>query len=228
MTLSQLKNTARRYKALSDTFAPLFAAVAAIAAAFAAYYSYGQLKEMQRQSANAARSWIGYQLDAQTGLPFIIDDVEVSPRLSVSARYTIENFGNGPAIKVTPSYFVVTDLNKTIQDREADFICEASKKFSTGTVPVGPGVPNPGPLGYVLFPKQTYSRSEPWGGDALPSQKWLYVIGCAAYMDQFKAWHWTRACVVVGDGKDPIRNSSPRHMCTLYNDTDETGDKGRE
>jgi hypothetical protein len=216
-----------RYKVALETFALLFAAVAAIAAAFAAYYSYGQLQEMQRQSANAARSWIGYQLDGQTGLPFTIDDVEVSPRLSVTAHYTIENFGNGPAIKVIPSYFVVTDLNKTIEGREADFICESSKKFSTGTVPIGAGVSNPGPLGYVLFPKQTYSRREPWGGDAQPSLKWLYVMGCAAYMDQFKAWHWTRACVLVGDGNSPVSNSSPRMMCTLYNDTDETGDQDR-
>jgi hypothetical protein len=217
-----------RFKVALETFALLFAAVAAIAAAFAAYYSYGQLKEMQRQSANAARSWIGYQLDGQTGLPFTIDDVEVSPRLSVTAHYTIENFGNGPAIKVIPSYFVVTDLNKTIEDREADFICESSKKFSTGAVPTGPGASNPGPLGYVLFPKQTYSREESWGGDAQPSLTWLYIMGCAAYMDQFKAWHWTRACVLVGDGNSPVGNSSPRKMCTLYNDTDETGDHDRQ
>jgi hypothetical protein len=93
---------------------------------------------------------------------------------------------------------------------------------------MGPAVSNPGPLGYVLFPMQTYSNLEAWRGDAQPSLKWLYLMGCAAYTDQFKAWHWTRACVLVGDGTNPVSNSSPRKMCSLYNDTDETGDKDRQ
>jgi hypothetical protein len=214
-----------RHKVVLDRFALLCAAVAAIAAAFAAYYSYGQLKEMQKQSANAVRSWIGYQLDAQTGLPFTIDDVEVSPRLFVTAHYTIENFGNGPAIKVIPTYFVVTATNKTSEDRTADFVCDASRRASTGTAPLAPGLYNPGPLGYTLFPKQTFSSQEQWQGPARPSLTWLYVMGCTAYLDQFKAWHWTRACLLVGDGNSPVSNSSPRRMCTLYNDTDETDRK---
>jgi hypothetical protein len=221
-------NKPSRFKEALDALTLLFAAVAAVAAGFAAYYSNGQLREMQKQTANAARSWVGFRLDDQTGLPFSIDNVEVSPRLSVTAHYTIENFGDGPAIKVIPTFFVVTEADKTTVDNTADFICDSSKRFSTGTVLAGPGVPNPGPLGYVLFPKQTYSHREPWGGDAQPSLKWLYVMGCTAYVDQFKASHWTRACVLVGDGKIPVNNYSPRQLCTLYNDTDETGDKDRQ
>jgi hypothetical protein len=50
----------------------------------------------------------------------------------------------------------------------------------------------------------------------------MYLMGCVAYVDQFKNSHWTRFAVLIGDGKNPISNTSPQKLYTLYNDTDET------
>jgi hypothetical protein len=50
-------------------------------------------------------------------------------------------------------------------------------------------------------------------------------MGCVAYLDQFKTWHWTRYCIVIGDGKKPITDASPKRLYTLFNDTDETGEQ---
>ena len=50
-------------------------------------------------------------------------------------------------------------------------------------------------------------------------------MGCVACVDQFKISHWTRFAVLIGDGKNPISNTSPQKLYTLYNDSDETGEK---
>jgi hypothetical protein len=187
------------------------------------FFTYGLWTESQKQTVNSARAWLGYQQVKDSNLPIAIDRVEVVPKLAVAARYTIENFGKGPAIKVVSAFRVETSNDPAMIKKIAAFICNASVHFSTGTMPISTGLYNPGPMGFTLFPKQTYSDSAGWNGDAVPDLKWLYVMGCVAYLDQFKSWHWTRYCLVIGDGKNPISDTSPRNLYTLYNDTDETG-----
>jgi len=68
----------------------------------------------------------------------------------------------------------------------------------------------------------TYNNSFDWRGQAEPDDKWAYVMGCVAYLDQFNDSHWTRFIVVIGDGNHPLDDSSPRRLYTLFNDTDET------
>jgi len=109
--------------------------------------------------------------------------------------------------------------------RETDFICTSNREISTGTVETK--LKNPGPMGFALFPNQTYSDSFTWSGDAQPNLKWVYVMGCVAYVDQFDASHWTRFVVLIGDGRNPVDNNSPRQLYTLFNDTDETGEYHR-
>jgi hypothetical protein len=79
-------------------------------------------------------------------------------------------------------------------------------------------------VGYILFPKQTHPESIHWRGDQPQSGQWIYVIGCVAYIDQFRDWHWTRFCVLTGSGVIPLTGSQ-QTLCTLYNDTDETDRK---
>ena len=113
----------------------------------------------------------------------------------------------------------------TILKRTAAFVCDSSMHAATGTVPMAPGRFNPEPMGFILFPKQTYSATETWSGDAMPSLQWMFVMGCVAYLDQFKTWHWTRYSIVIGDGINPISNTSPKRLYSLFNDTEETGSK---
>ena len=197
-----------------------------LAAAVYAGISYNQWQEAHRQTVNSARAWVGFRLDPATDLPFVIDDVEAAPTFGVAFHYSVENFGNGPALKVVTTKWVVTDMRQREDDTMAAFICDSAKEFATGTVPLEPNVPNPGPLGYTLFPKQTFPDEDVWH-DPKPGLKWAYVMACVAYLDQFRRWHWTRACTLIGDGKVPISNASPKRLCTIYNDTDETGNRGR-
>jgi hypothetical protein len=185
--------------------------LAFIVAAIYAFVSYRQWTEMQKQPVNASRAWLGYQQVKDSNLPIIVDHVAISPRLTVEAHYTIENFGSGPAVKVSSIFWVETGKDLAMLKRTAAFICTSSVKFATGTVPVSPAVYN--------------AHSETWGGDAMPSLQWMYVMGCVAYLDQFKTWHWTRYCIVIGDGKKPITDASPKRLYTLFNDTDETGEQ---
>jgi hypothetical protein len=61
-----------------------------------------------------------------------------------------------------------------------------------------------------------------WQGQAEPDDKWAYVIGCVAYLDQFNHSHWTRLMVLIGDGNHSLTDASPRQLYSLFNDTDET------
>jgi hypothetical protein len=155
---------------------------------------------MQGQTINTSRAWLGYQLDDQTKLPLVVNAIELSPSPRVAWHYTVENFGNGPAIKMLVLEAAETIAPKKIMDGIAAGWCDDARKFATGTMA---GANNPGPLGYVLFPKQTYRRSVPsWEGVPQPTDKFLYLFSCVAYLDQFKARHWTRSCVRIGDGKN--------------------------
>jgi hypothetical protein len=198
---------------------------AVLAASVYGCITFCQWLEMQKQTINSARAWVGYQLVKDSNLPIVVDRVEITPRLAVEAHFTIENFGNGPAIKVIPTFWVETDTNLSMLKKTATFMCNSSVHFATGTVPTSPGIHNPGPMGFILFPKQTYTDFQTWSGDAMPSLRWINVMGCVAYLDQFKSWHWTRFSILIGDGINQISNNSPRKMYTLFNDTDETGEK---
>ncbi len=187
------------------------------------YFTYGLWIESQKQTASAARGWLGFTQQGVDNLPVVIDNVQTSPSFIVDAHYTIENFGNGPAIKVMQSSWIETDPKMI--EKTAAFACEGAKRFSTGTVPMTSDVHNPGPMGYILFPKQTHSELIHWRGNDPQSGQWIYVIGCVAYVDQFRKWHWTRFCVLTGTGVIPLPGGSKQTLCTLYNDTDETGEK---
>lgn len=198
-------------------------------------------KEAHQQTIDSARAWVGYQQTGNSNLPVVMDKLEIVPKLDIEWHYTIENFGDGPAIKVMPEGWVTpgTGHLKDIAS-DAEFVCDTATKFATGTVPLGPRVHNPGPMGFVLFPHQTYtddtfspSRSNSpltsaWTGAALPNLKWIFIMGCVAYVDQFKAPHWTRFVVQIGNGRDPVSLASPMQLYSLFNDTDETGSNNRQ
>jgi hypothetical protein len=188
-----------------------------------AVFTGGMWQEMQEQTVDSARAWIGYQQIPGSNLPVAIDGLALTPKFAIVGHYTIENFGNGPAIKVMPAHWVETthtSLRELAVD--AEDVCDFGKQFATGATPEQGGEESPGPMGFVLFPKQTYVKPFFWSGDATPNLKWLYVMGCVAYLDQFKKPHWTRFVVIIGDGKTPVSIASPRRLYTLYNDTDET------
>lgn len=200
-----------------------WAALAFGAAAIYAGIAFFQWKETRNQTRNISRAWLGYQTDESSKLPVAIESVEVSPQLSIRGHYNIKNFGNGPAIKVIESLVVVTRTHNLVEvQRAASFPCEAGKHFITGTVPMDKSLMNPGPMGFVMFPQQTYGNLFNWQGQAEPDDKWAYVIGCVAYLDQFNDSHWTRFAVLIGDGNHPLSDSSPRQIYSLFNDTDET------
>lgn len=197
-------------------------AVAAIVALVGVTVGIGAVLAARRATIESSRAWLGYRQRAGSNLPIVVDRVEILPKLHVQAHYTIENLGRGPAIKVIPTGWVETDSSLKTLAATANFICESSRDFTTGTVPHERGVFNPGPMGSVLFPGQTYDDVIDWQGDAMPALKWIMISGCVSYIDQFNRWHWTRFFVSVGDGKNPISNASPQKLYTLYNDTDET------
>jgi hypothetical protein len=200
-----------------------WAALAFCAATIYAGIAFFQWKETRNQTRSISRAWLGYQTDEPSKLPVAIEGVEVSPQLSIRGHYTIKNFGNGPAIKVMESLFVVTRTHNLAEvQRAVSFPCEAGKHFATGTVPMDKSLMNPGPMGFVMFPQQTYGNSFNWQGQAEPDDKWAYVVGCVAYLDQFNDSHWTRFVVLIGDGNHPLNDSSPRQIYSLFNDTDET------
>jgi hypothetical protein len=178
---------------------------------------------IQRKTAiNAERAWVG--LDA----PVKIDALEIVPRLKVESHYSIRNFGHGPALKVVQTGWFWIDP-KTL-DSLAKGACESSVHFATGTVPLGPGLTNPGPMGYTLFPNQPHDESigtpsDPWQGDAQPDLKHFWFIGCTAYVDQFKITRWTRFCMEPDIyARHPMNKDIPLKFCALYNDTSDSED----
>jgi hypothetical protein len=193
-----------------------------IAAVFYAGISYEQWQAMKEQNENSARAWLGYQQEKDSDLPIVIDKLEASQELHLEAHYTVENFGNGPAVKVITSFDVETDRNIVTLRKAAAFICDSTTKFTTGTVPVGTSY-NPGPEGFILFPNQTNTDKQTRIVSGLPGDlRWVVVMGCVSYIDQFMKAHWTRFAVIVGDGKSPISLSSPQKLYTLFNDTNDT------
>jgi hypothetical protein len=198
---------------------PLASMLISVAVAITSFYlTYKSITQ-------ANRAWIGLNG------PIKIDGFQSAPEWAVAAHYTIENFGHGPALKVTASSFVVTDPKQL--DSTAKFVCDATEHFTTGTVPTTPAMAkrNPGPLGRILFPGQVadenlasegmgIGKTGVWHGSEIPDPPAFWVVGCVAYMDQFKSSHWTKFCMrgnVVNGGVSELA------YCNLYNDTDETG-----
>jgi len=180
-------------------------------------------KEMQRQtkiqrdaSINQERAWVGLNGSV------ITDVLQAMPKVRIGGRYSIENFGHGPALKVFPNSMPVWEYKGADYRKTAEMVCVPAIEFATGTVPYGPGVSNPGPMGYTLFPGQIHDEQigdGPWEGEGLtkPMQH-FWFIGCVAYLDQFKAVHWTRFCMESSFTHQPINKDTPLQFCALYND----------
>jgi hypothetical protein len=181
--------------------------------------------EMQRQTTiqseteiNSERAWIGIDV------PITIDAVAVKgDRVAIEGHYSLKNFGHGPAVKVVQrGNFVYDPSNLKGTEREAAFYCDSSVKFATGTVPVGGSSEEPPPFGYTLFPDKWHDEPIEYNGP-VSTLKFLQFIGCAAYLDQFKAVHWTRFCMMRKPGDT---DSIPKlDFCSLYNDTDSKPDR---
>lgn len=182
-----------------------------------------QLGEMQKQttiqretSVNSERAWIGLNGSVVT------DVLEATPKVKIGGHYSIENFGHGPALKVFPNSMPVWEYERADYRKTAEMVCVPAIEFATGTVPFGPGVSNPGPMGYTLFPGQIHEEQiggGPWEGDGLAKpMRHFWFIGCVAYLDQFKAVHWTRFCIESSFTHQPINKDTPLRFCSLYND----------
>jgi hypothetical protein len=176
-------------------------------------------KEMQTQTRiqrdaaiNSERAWVG--LDG----PVKTDALQATPTFAIGGHYNVRNFGHGPALKVFPYAIPVWDTEKVDYMNVAKTACAGPIGFATGTLP---GQPNPGPMGYMLFPDQLHPEAVGqgiWQGAGVPPIKHFWFIGCIAYIDQFKALHWTRFCV---EPPYTVRNPSkdtPLQFCALYND----------
>ncbi|MGC1863517.1 MAG: hypothetical protein WA733_20955 [Methylocystis sp.] len=168
--------------------------------------------ETNRQS---QRAWVG--LDGQ----ITIDNVYTAPKLVIEAHYQIKNFGSGPALKVT--IFDWVEVAPSRQKAMVKFGCEGSMRFATGTVPHGPAVEDPGPLGFTLFPQQTNIRKIDMRFEIPVDLNTPAFIGCVAYLDQFNYVHWTSFCMSreIGDS-NPLTKDTRLTFCSLYNETDES------
>jgi hypothetical protein len=181
------------------------------------------LEKTDKTSRQIQRAWVG--LDGIVE----IDALETTPRLHVESHYRIKNFGNGPALKVVVSGWFETNLNLEMEKRAAKFACDGAVKFATGTVPMSPEMHNPGPFGYILFANQWHdefigSPGDPWTGESQPDMTHFKLIGCVAYIDQFRAVHWTRFCMEPDFyiGRQIMDKNVRLRFCALYNDTDES------
>jgi hypothetical protein len=175
----------------------------------------GQTRIQREAAINSERAWVG------SDGPIAIDVLETMPQLKVESHYSIKNFGHGPAFKVFP-YGMFWDDPK-LYENVARNACTGPIEFATGTLPVGPQVRNPGPLGYTLFTNQTHaetmgSPSDPWQGAGAPDLKHFWFIGCIAYLDQFKSVHWTRFCMEPNFSPQDFNKGTPLQFCALYND----------
>ena len=236
-SVSECEDARKKFRECRECWTLAIEVVGLLGLSAYAYITFQLWQEAQKQTVDSARAWVGYQQIPNSNLPIAIDRLEISPSLRVEWHYTIENFGNGPAIKVVPESLIPPSNDLEGVRGTAAFICDNGTKFATGTIPIEPPRQNPGRMGIVLFPHQTYtdnsmspSRSDSpyasaWKGPAMPDLKWMFIMGCVAYLDQFKAPHWTRFVVQIGNGIDPVSMASPRMLYSLLNDTDETGEK---
>ena len=164
-----------------------------------------------------SRPWIGLEGSIS------VEALQSTPRLVIASHYTIKNFGNSPAVKVFPFAIPILDTQNLNYIDVAKSSCLGPIEFVTGTVPVGPKVHYPGPMGYILFPNQTRLEQVgggAWTGASQPNVKHIWFVGCIAYIDQFHTVHWTRFCVESSySDPGPINKETPLQFCALYNDT---------
>jgi hypothetical protein len=180
----------------------------------------GQLKDIRASSINSERAWVGLDV------PVTVDAIEVRPtRMRIKGHYSIKNFGHGPALKVVQTGdFVTPGTSMEFQAREADFYCDSSVRFATGTLPTV-GIKQPGPFGHTLFPGQGHDETIDFQGPPETATH-LRFVGCVAYLDQFETVHWTRFCMERRAG-DPTPLDRLTHLdfCAMYNDTDKPDEK---
>jgi hypothetical protein len=174
---------------------------------------------IQRKTAiNSERAWVGLDI------PITLDAIGIrSNQLLIKGHYSLKNFGHGPALKVVQSgMFVDTNESMEIQGREADFFCDSSMKFATGTVPMQAPLKQPAPFGHTLFPGQPDNYPIENQGP-IETAKFFRFIGCVAYLDQFKTVHWTRFCMERRPGDSA---QVPKlDFCAMYNDTDQPNEQ---
>jgi hypothetical protein len=161
------------------------------------------------------RAWVGWDGD------FTVATLDTTPHLKVEAHAHIKNFGHGPALKVMTTGWFETDPKALKAD--AIFACDSAVHFTTGTVPHGPAVINPGAMGYSLFPDQGRRVDVNWRAEGQQNIRFFWLIACAAYLDQFGKPHWSRL-VMQSDFNAalPLTKDTPLQFYSLYNDTDES------
>jgi|SRR5712691_3539020 len=99
--------------------------------------------------------------------------------------------------------------------------------YTEGKIPVGPNIPQPPPMGRIIFPGGVLERpigepNSPFVGPSNPSLKILWFIGCITYKDQFGTSHWTRFCMLSPEvGPVKFDEHVPLHFFGMYNDTDD-------
>ena len=180
--------------------------------------------QTRRSIATGNRAWVGFQ-QLSNYLPVELPDFTFNPSLTLTLKYVIENFGAGVAVKTMSNVEILTP--EGLGSDAASHLCNAAIQF-----PFPVGAPSStaersstNQSGAVLFPHQTFRRIQELAfGKSNARHNHAFILGCVTYIDQFKAPHWTRFCVDVGDGSNPLNERSPRKLCPFYNDTDETGE----
>jgi hypothetical protein len=201
------------WKTALDVCTFLVAAGAFAAACIYAGISYRMWREMQTQTVNSERAWVGLDI------PITLDVVEVNSSIvKIKGHYSLKNFGQGPAFKTIEFGNFVDPADPKMAESESDIACEAPVKFATGTVPIGGDLKQPPPFGRILFSDQKMDRPIDFNGTVQTVAHYRFV-GCIAYIDQFKSIHWTRFCMERRPGD---LSAIPKlDFCALYNDTDE-------
>jgi hypothetical protein len=204
-----------RWKIVLDVLTLLVTAGAFVAAAIYAGISYEMWKEMQTQTINSERAWVGLDV------PITIDAIAEDPtKIMIKGHYTVKNFGHGPALKEIQRGNFVGEETLENQTRESQFFCDSVSKFATGTVPMV-RAKQPSPFGRSLFPGQSDNGDIEYQGPVSTGNH-LRFIGCVAYLDQFKAVHWTMFCMEKKPGDSTPKGSIPKlDYCAMYNETDQ-------
>jgi hypothetical protein len=204
----------RERSKFTDIALVILTLIIAGAALWSAFIFQGQLDVARDVAVASERAWIG--LDVPVTLEVIAPH---GARVSIKGRYSVKNFGRGPATKVMSQFGNFVDpTNRTIADATANSSCDGPVKFTTGTVPVAGDLKQPPPFGYMLFPNQWHNEVIDYQGP-VETVRFLRFVGCVAYLDQFRAVHWTRFCMERKPGdQTPIPALT---FCALYNDTDQ-------
>ncbi len=186
-----------------------------------------QTRIQREASINTERAWLGLDAD----LPIKISLLKIGPpRFEAIATYRIKNFGHGPAFKIASSAWIPATAEEMEKEWVND-VCKESMDFTEGKIRVGGGIPQPPPMGRMLFPGGVLERpigqpNDPFIGASDPNLKFLWFIGCITYKDQFGTSHWTRFCMVSpGVGPARFNENVPLHFCGMYNDTDDDSER---